>query len=742
MKIRKLLPVLLLGSVLVVAGYHISFTNDKILINEVCGNNKQIELDDGSCSDYIELYNAGKRDSTLDSLYLSDDMEDLQKYSLTGYSVPAKGYVTISFADVTDFALNKNGESLFLSDKQGNILDTVTWPAMMADEAYARMNVSENLWKIATCTPGEENDRGTFLVEKPVYSAASGWYNEAFDLEMTAEEGTTIYYTVDGSIPDMESACYTEPVYVYDKSAEPNIYLNTKNVKANWLNDDDNVEPVDKCFIVRAVAVDENGNSSEVMTASYFIGKEQYKEKTVISLVADPDALFGENGIYVTGKEYDDWLLNGQVGDEPAVNYEKSGREYEIEASIEYFQEELVEQQEIGIRIQGNSTRGARRKRFSLFARDEYSGSSTFDIDFFYEKPTHSAVLRSYFSNAFLNTLVEDRAIGTLKARPVTVFLNGEFWYDTYLIEKYSQRYFEETYGVDKDNVVIIKDQEVEDGIEGDFGLYQEVFMYLADHEATIVEDYAEFCEKVDMQSFIDYYCTNIYLCNLDYNDNKNCMLWRVREPGNGEYNDGKWRWLLYDTDAIEWSKGETYGYSELTAVDTFSVKPQFCERPLNEQFFYSTVKKVPAFRKQFVLTFMDMVNTCFSVDNVSAKLEEWGENISWNNEFFLKRADYIVPYLAKEFELQGTLEEVLVHINNQNAGEIQLNTVTLDFIDETWTGEYFTDYPITVTAVEKPGYKFVGWTGSIESTEKVIEVDMKEGGIELNAVFEKDESR
>ena len=176
--------------------------------------------------------------------------------------------------------------------------------------------------------------------------------------------------------------------------------------------------------------------------------------------------------------------------------------------------------------------------------------------------------------------------------------------------------------------------------------------------------------------------------------------------------------------------------------MDTFSVKPQFCERPLNEQFFYSTVKKVPAFRKHFVLTFMDMVNTCFSVDNVAAKLEEWGENISWNNEFFLKRADYIVPYLAKEFELQGTLEEVSVHINNQNAGEIQLNTVTLDFIDETWTGEYFTDYPITVTAVEKPGYKFVGWTGSIESTEKVIEVDMKEGGIELNAVFEKDESR
>lgn len=742
MKKERLLPVLLLGCILVVAGYYFGNTNDKILINEVCGNNKDIQLQDGSCSDYIELYNAGSRDASLDSFYLSDEKDDLQKYSLEGYQIPAGGYVTISFSDVTAFALDKDGESIFLSDKQGNILDSVTWPSLAADEAYAKVSVETNQWKRASATPGMANDRTIFAVDKPAYSAESGYYSEAFYLEMSAEEETTIYYTLDGSIPDEQSTCYTEPVYVYDKSGEPNVYRNVKNMIANWSADAEPVEPVNKCFIVRAIAVDKEGNRSEVTTASYFVGNEQYKDKLVVSLIADPEVLFGDNGIYVTGKAYDDWYLNGQVGDEPEVNFEKRGREYEVEASVEFLQEELLAQQDIGIRIQGGSTRGAKFKRFSMFARDEYSGSSVFEADLFGGKQTHSTVLRESFANAFLNTLVEGRAIGTLEGKPVSVFLNGEFWYDTYLLEKYSKRYLQETYGVDKENVLIIKNNELEDGIDGDYALYQEVYLYFDDHDLSNEADYKEFCEKVDIQSYIEFLCSNIYLCNLDYNDNKNCMLWRVREPGSGEYNDGKWRWLLYDTDAIEWSKGEDYGFSELAAVDTFSVKPLYCESPINEQYMYTQVKNAPAFREQFVLTFMDMVNTCFSVENVTEKLAEWGQDISWNNEFFLKRADYIVPYLAQEFELQGTLEEVAISTNNSNAGEIRLNTVTLDLEEDTWRGNYFTDYPITVTAVEKAGYQFVGWTGSVESAEKTIQVGIKEGGIKLHAVFEKIQSK
>ena len=54
------------------------------------------------------------------------------------------------------------------------------------------------------------------------------------------------------------------------------------------------------------------------------------------------------------------------------------------------------------------------------------------------------------------------------------------------------------------------------------------------------------------------------------------------------------------------------------------------------------------------------------------------------------------------------------------------------------WTGEYFTDYPVTVTAQPMEGYEFAGWSGSIESDEITIEVPVSEGGIELRAEFQK----
>ena len=33
------------------------------------------------------------------------------------------------------------------------------------------------------------------------------------------------------------------------------------------------------------------------------------------------------------------------------------------------------------------------------------------------------------------------------------------------------------------------------------------------------------------------------------------------------------------------------------------------------------------------------------------------------------------------------------------------------------WTGTYFNNVPITLTAVPKPGYRFVGWTGVVSPT-------------------------
>ncbi|MBQ1412724.1 MAG: hypothetical protein IIY93_05990, partial [Clostridia bacterium] len=55
-----------------------------------------------------------------------------------------------------------------------------------------------------------------------------------------------------------------------------------------------------------------------------------------------------------------------------------------------------------------------------------------------------------------------------------------------------------------------------------------------------------------------------------------------------------------------------------------------------------------------------------------------------------------------------------------------------------TWTGRYFTDYAVTVTAQPCPGYVFEGWTGDSNATDPTVEINVN-GGVAVHAVFKKE---
>ena len=74
--------------------------------------------------------------------------------------------------------------------------------------------------------------------------------------------------------------------------------------------------------------------------------------------------------------------------------------------------------------------------------------------------------------------------------------------------------------------------------------------------------------------------------------------------------------------------------------------------------------------------------------------------------------------------------------------GKIKLNTITPELTEGVWSGEYFTDFPVTLKAVPERGFRFVRWEGDLEDADPAseeIEVPVKEGGIGLYAVFEKE---
>lgn len=720
-----------------------------VYINEVRSWDSSVTRNGYYGSDYIELYNASDEEVSLNDWFVSDDILDLKKYQLYDVTIGAKGF-TLLFANEKqdsgtslNFKLDPAGEKIFLSDAQGNLVDSVYVPKQEFGTVYARVTDGAKHWCVKEETTDFSNNEAEILpvkkLDAPVFSHESGFYEDAFTLELKAGENEIIYYTLDGSKPTKESAVYEDGIYIENVSDQPNICNSVQKVVQEWLEYEPNDHLVDKAVIVRAVAMNEENEISEVITNTYFVDEEKYQGKNVLSIVADFNDLFGSEGIFVTGDEYDAYYLSGGKTEWSAPNFLQSGRKWEIQGNVQLIENGTETlNQEVGIRTQGASTRLNPKKRMSIFARDEYSENQYFEGLTFEGKKLHSFSLNSSISNVALPELVKDRDVTVQSAIEIVTFLNGEYWYDTFALEKYNKYYLEETYDINRDNVIIIKNQDVSEGPENSYDIYGQLLAYAANTDMSIPDNYETLKQMADMQSYIDYICANVYLNNMDMSETKNYLLWRTITPDGTDVGDGRWRWMMYDTDCVEWMNWTYYGASEKASVNSFTETMQFTGVAINEHLLYSSAKNSPEFCEQFVLSFMDMANVNFSMANVEKVFTKWNSSPDIYGSFFEHRFEYIVPCMAEEFGLTGTLEEVTLKVNDTDGGIIQLNTTTPDLSNGSWMGKYYTDYPVIATAVPAEGYEFVGWIGSVTSESATIEADVLTGGITLKAVFEK----
>ena len=126
-------------------------------------------------------------------------------------------------------------------------------------------------------------------------------------------------------------------------------------------------------------------------------------------------------------------------------------------------------------------------------------------------------------------------------------------------------------------------------------------------------EKYEQLSYVIDLQSFIDYFSINVYLCNTNMNEIENYLLWRTIEPENGEYGDTKWRWIIYDVEPIESLRLEYYGFDARAEINTFTHPQDWTGFIMNENSIFQGLKECEPFRKQFVLTFLDIANVNFA---------------------------------------------------------------------------------------------------------------------------------
>ena len=750
--------VVILSAVPAIAGYLIGGSGARALkITGVCRRYEVRVIDEKTQKDLPEDYsavtlrNTGVLKNEAPQVFLSVEQNDPQQIAVKGLTLmPGEEYTLVMPANDSLIIKKAGGSTVYLSDGSGNFLDQVSIPALKEGEHYQK---AADEWQIvAASAPAVEE--APVVVPAPVFSAESGFYDEPFDLTLSAEPGLKIYYTLDCSEPDVNATPYTASIYVYDKSSEPDVIHNAPGLLNNYLENPRKVVYSEKCMIVRAVTQDKQGNLSEIVSHSYFIGQNlsRFKNGSVLSIISSPDGLIGNNGILVTGAEYDAWYQNAfnsmLPGDKlnrtnaPIESFNKQGLEWERKAEIQVYSHGSLEHKQFaGIRVLGNSNRRNINKRLSIFARKEYSGSSLFAYPLINSYRQHSMSVRSGDLFAISQRLSVGRDTLTVDCRPVWYFLNGELFYAGYLCEKFDEKNIASKYNLTDDNILLVKNGEYPNDYPQGLNPYTNIvitFIKNAKYDLSTADGYNALCKIADMQSYIDTYCINAYLANTDLSDiDGNTLLMRTYNTEFGQWGDKRWRWGLIDMD-LEWSGEVTgIGKSEPWRIGTFTAHASW-NIARNKFALYAACKVNPVFCRQFVLTFMDLVNTIFSQENTTNVLDKMDITNEQYRTFFEKRAEYAVPDLAEEFTLTGTQETVTLSANRGSA-PITLNTITPELKDGQWSGTYFTDYPVTVTANARG---FDHWEvtagGVTESyTESTIEVPVVKGGVRIHAVYQ-----
>jgi hypothetical protein len=162
---------------------------------------------------------------------------------------------------------------------------------------------------------------GESAMALPVFSHSAGVYAQSFYLELSAEEGATIHFTLDGSIPTQHSPVYSSPLYIHapepteenspltmgmsigrgggDLPWQPGLHY----YRGWWWRDNWPVHPRPyyNGMVVRARVFDESGDATDVVTQSFFVerdGRGAFNTRIIsISLNSD-DFLHPETGMY------------------------------------------------------------------------------------------------------------------------------------------------------------------------------------------------------------------------------------------------------------------------------------------------------------------------------------------------------------------------------------------------------------------------------------------------------------
>ena len=370
-----------------------------------------------------------------------------------------------------------------------------------------------------------------------------------------------------------------------------------------------------------------------------------------------------------------------------------------------------------------------------------------------------------------MQSLVAGLGVDTQSYRPCVLFINGEFWGIYNIREAFDEYFIRDNYNVDLNEIVILEGNSGPDGMDLYYGREEDVksFNDLIDFASlnalSVPENYEYVANQIEIDKIKVYRAAQIYFGNTDW-PGSNVKVWRKRtnniEPDSPPGHDGRWRWLLYDTD---------FGFALYNIHSTVSHKTlEFATEPGGTEWpnpDWSTVLlrsllTNEEFKTRFITTFVDLLITRFSPNYVTDRVLEMREVIApalqvhldrwliiggsideWKLKtnaligFGLDRARFVTRDLRNYFGLESF--KISLDMSDESGGAVRLNGADIRIKGSRWNGILIKDIPVTLEAIPGEGYRFAGWETNLGFMEEPVITLVPKTFLEIRVIFEKD---
>ena len=449
----------------------------------------------------IELKNLTDSDLKLNDYTLGDKSGKLVNLSGT---IKAGGYRAYNTQDI-GISIGNGAEILYLYQNGLNI-DTYEVGKLTASNSSGLNNDGKRVY-YTKVTMGSNNANDYYLgyAANPIFSQDGGYLEKDSKVTLTAPDNSTIYYTLDGSFPTNRSKKYEGEL------------------------------TISKTTTIKAIAYKDGYLSSDIVSRTFIVGR--HHNLPVVSISSDYSSFYGWNGII-------------------DAYYQNSTRKI----SFEYYEKDgtLGTSFLADTKLSGMDSRKQAQKSMSIYLRKAY-GTKEVTYPFFdsFENTTYSSMLFRNAGEDPKNIRIMDAVLTrTLKGqmdidmqdyKPVVIYINGAYQGIYNMREKLNGDYLETKFGVDKDNVDLIK---YTTAVKGSTTNYNNLVNYIYSHDMANQNNYEYIKSQIDVEELCNYWITQSYYGNTDLG---NIRYWKAK--------NGKWRWMIYDLDWSLWSSTTRFGY-------------------------------------------------------------------------------------------------------------------------------------------------------------------------------------